>query len=169
MKTARSALVTAAGLVALVLFVGSTAAQVVGPDGHAPKAPEAAEAAVPPTVRMLIDAIDIPLTPEALARVGVTEAHATALAADPAAKRYTRVRAVAALGVLGTDSARRLVELMATADADPQVRIQAVVSLSRIWGADDRAEVARFLTERLDDAPPRVDEAITRELARLHR
>lgn len=125
--------------------------------------------ALPPQARMLVDAIDIPLTPEHVARAGLTESMAAALAADTAGKRYTRVRAVGALGIFGTDSARRLIELLATADADEQVRVQAVISLARIWGTDDREAVVGFLTERLGDAPAVVDDAIARELSRLYR
>lgn len=127
-----------------------------------------AAVAIPARARMLVDAIDIVLTPQTVAQAGLTESMAAALAAHTAEKRYTRVRAVGALGVFGTDSARRLIELLATADADEQVRVQAVVSLARIWGADDREAVIEFLTDRLGDAPPAVDDAIARELARLY-
>lgn len=156
----------------LALLAASTAGAQVTADGHEHAAPvtDGQPSALPAAnARLLIDAIDIPLTPETIERAGVTEALAAALAADPTAKRYTRVRAVGALGVIGTDSARRLIELMARGDADPQVQVQAVVSLSRIWGVDDRVEVVRFLTERLGDAPAPVDDAIARELDRLHR
>ncbi len=137
--------------------------------GAVADAPSPDAVAIPPKARMLVDAIDIPLTPAAVAYAGLTESMATALAADTASKRYTRVRAVGALGIIGTDSARRLIELLATADGDAQVRVQAVISLSRIWGADDREAVVAFLTGLLGDAPPAVDDAIARELSHLYR
>lgn len=157
------------------LLVPAFAAAQVVPDDHAhgvvtdgaSTAPGAV--AIPPQARMLVDAIDIPLTPQAVAQAGLTASMATALAADTAGKRYTRVRAVGALGIIGGDDARRLIELLATADGDEQVRIQAVVSLSRIWGADDRESVAAFLTGLLGDAPAAVDDAIARELSHLYR
>jgi len=144
---------------------------------HAQTAPEAGAApdiasdapTLTPDARMLVDAIDIPLTPATVARAGLTESMAAALALETTGKRYTRVRAVGALGVLGTDSARRLIELLATADADEQVRVQAVISVSRIWGADDRDAVTGFLNDRLGDASPVVADAIARELVRLYR
>lgn len=156
----------------LALLAGTATAQVAPADEAHAKFVTDGQSNVPgatANARLLIDAIDVPLTPETLEMAGVTEAEVAALAADPSARRYTRVRAVGALGVIGTDSARRLIELMAVGDADPQVRVQAVVSLSRIWGVDDRVEVIRFLTERLGDAPVQVDDAIVRELDRLHR
>lgn len=128
-----------------------------------------APAAIPPRAMMLVDAIDIPLTPETVAAAGLSEAHAAALAADPDGRRYTRVRAVGALGVLGTPSARELVERLAVTDADELVRAQALVSLSRVWGRSDREAVVDFLTARLDDASPAVSDAIARELSRLYR
>ena len=161
---------TAIALSALLLPLGASA-QVASDHDH-PAVTDGASpgvVALPPRVRMLVDAIDIPLTPEAVARAGLTESMAAALAADTAGKRYTRVRAVGALGVIGTDSARQLIELLARADADEQVRVQAVISLARIWGGDDREAVTGFLTTLLgEDAPPVVDDAVARELSRLY-
>ncbi|MCB9538999.1 MAG: hypothetical protein H6704_22450 [Myxococcales bacterium] len=51
---------------------------------------------VTPSAELLLGAIDVPLTDEALARAGVTEAVAGAVAADGQRRRYLRARAVAA-------------------------------------------------------------------------
>lgn len=153
------------------LFAAPAMAQTA-PSGAAPDpAVEVPPAAVevPESVRLLVDAIDVPLTPQNVALVGLTETQAVALAVDVEQKRYTRIRAVGALAILGGDRARQVVELLATADPDAQVRAQAVVSLARVWGPDDREAVVEFLVERLTDAPEPVADAIIRELARLYR
>lgn len=156
---------TLSTLLALTLLAPLGASAQVAPD------PGAADAvvAVPPGALLLVDAIDIPLTPESVARAGLTEAHAVALATDVSARRYTRVRAVGALGVLGTVTARALIERLAVVDGDAFVRAQALVSLARVWGPSDREAVEGFLTERIDDPSPAVTDAIARELGRLYR
>lgn len=122
----------------------------------------------PRNAELLLAAIDIPLTPETVARAALTEQHAARVATDVKQPRYPRVRAVGALGVIGTDSARRLIETLAVADRDEQVRVQAVISLARIWGQDDREAVGGFLVDRLVDAPPVVSDAIFDALERLY-
>ncbi len=124
----------------------------------------AADAA--PTAELLLGAIDVPLTPEALAAAGVDEARATAVARDPARRRYLRVRAAGALGVLGTDGARRTLEALAAEDPDVEVRIQAVTALARVWAPRDPA-VAERLRALHAGAPRALGDVLAAELARL--
>jgi len=130
-------------------------------------APAGAEPPAPRTAATLLGAIDVPLTPEAMARAGVTEAFATETLGRATARRYLRQRAVSALGLLGTDTARRIVERTARKDADVQVRVQAVISLARAFGPTDRAAVATTLRELSGDAPAPVVKAARAELERL--
>lgn len=122
----------------------------------------------PRNAELLLYAIDIPLTPDTVARAALTEQHAARIATDVKRPRYPRVRAIGALGVIGTDSARRLIETLAVTDDDEQVRVQAVISLARIWGHDDREIVGSFLVDRLGDATPALSDAIFGELERLY-
>lgn len=118
---------------------------------------------------LLLRAIDIPLTPETIRQAGLTPADAMAVIDDDQATRYARVRAVGALGVFGTPEARRTIERLAVADPDEQVRVQALISLARVFGPDDRDAIGGFLVDRLEVATPAVDRVVIKELARLYR
>lgn len=139
------------------------------PDARAAAHPDAHPATDPRAAEMLLLAIDIPLTPETIERAGLTEAQAARVALDVKQSRYARVRALGALGVFGTDLGRRLIEAAAVADPDEQLRVQAVISLARVWGPDDRPTVGAFLVERLADDSTAVGDAVLRELERLYR
>jgi hypothetical protein len=115
---------------------------------------------------VLLGAIDVPLTPETLAAAGLDEARATAVARDATARRYLRVRAAGALGVLGTDGARRTLEALAAEDADVEVRIQAVTALARVWAPRDPA-VAERLRALRTNAPRALDGVLAAELRKL--
>lgn len=148
----------AAAAATMMLLAGPASAQTA-PAEASPLTPQA---------DLLLRAIDIPLTPETIARAGLTPAEAMAVVADGEASRYARVRAVGALGVFGTLEARRVIERLAVADPDEQVRVQAVISLARVFGPDDRAAVAGFLVDRLELATPAVDRVVLKELERLY-
>ncbi|MCA9537813.1 MAG: hypothetical protein KC620_02930 [Myxococcales bacterium] len=122
----------------------------------------------PPSAELLLRAIDIPLTPERLEAAGLDEDFAAAALADAARDRYARVRALGALAVHGSPHARQLIEAAALADADEAVRAQALISLARAFGPDDRAAVTSFLIDRLPLATAAEVELIDRELRRLH-
>lgn len=136
-----------------------TAPALASPGEHGDAAPHA---------ELLLRAIDIPLTPDTIEHAGLTEAVAARVALDLKQKRYTRVRALGALGVFGSDLGRRLIESAAVADPDEQVRVQAVISLARVWGPADRPTVSAFLVDRLADESAAVGDAVLRELERLY-
>lgn len=136
-----------------------TAPALASPGEHGDAAPHA---------ELLLRAIDIPLTPDTIEHAGLTEAVAARVALDLKQKRYTRVRAIGALGVFGSDLGRRLIESAAVADPDEQVRVQAVISLARVWGPADRPTVSAFLVDRLGDDSNAVGDAVLRELERLY-
>jgi hypothetical protein len=169
---------TLAALITLLLAAPAAAdpfEHAAHPDAHAAAAhasehPAADSAATDPrAAEMLLLAIDIPLTPETIERAGLTEAQAARVALDVKQSRYARVRALGALGVFGTDLGRRLIEAAAVADPDEQLRVQAVISLARVWGPDDRPTIGAFLVERLADDSTAVGDAVLRELERLYR
>lgn len=146
-------------LTALIALVTLTGPALAGPGEHGDAAPHA---------ELLLRAIDIPLTPDTIEHAGLTEAVAARIALDLKQKRYTRVRAIGALGVFGSDLGRRLIESAAVADPDEQVRVQAVISLARVWGPADRPTVSAFLVDRLGDESTAVGDAVLRELERLY-
>ncbi len=125
-------------------------------------------AAEPDPRATLLGAIDIPLTTERLSAAGLDEAYAGAALTDPARSTSERARAVAALALLGTPSARARIEATLEAEGHPEVRIQAAVSLARRFGPEDRAAVEAKLKALPPSAPEALRAAVNRELERLH-
>ena len=115
----------------------------------------------------LLAAIDEPLTMQAIADAGLTETMAIGRLDDAEARRYIRLRAVSALGYFRTPTARARVEAAATKDADLEVRIQAVTTLARAFGAGDVTGVIALLSSLRRAAPERLTQAIDAELRLL--
>lgn len=132
----------------------------------APGAPTDA-VTVSPAAELLLGAIDVPLTDEGLARAGVTEDVAAAVAADGQRKRYLRARAVAATARFRSAKGRALLERLAARDADHEIRIQSIISLARAFGPADRASVTAALQAMQPTAPATVRPLLDAELARL--
>ena len=128
--------------------------------------PAKVEAPVPATAKILLEAIDIFLTPQMMDKAGLTEAYAQAVVASDA-RRYIRARAISALAMFATPSARATLEEAAYRDADPEIRIQAVMSLSRAFGPTDKIGVRAVLRTVAQDAPETLRRVIVREQARL--
>ena len=116
---------------------------------------------------LLLGAIDVLLTAENMAAVGLDEARLLRVARDQTRRRYLRVRAVGGLGILGTAEGRRLTSTLAATDPDVEVRIQAVLSLARGFGRADPDGVARELRRLASEAPPAVGAMAQAELRRL--
>ncbi len=128
-------------------------------------APEAV--VVTPSAELLLGAIDVPLTDEGLARAGVTEDVAAAVASDGQRRRYLRARAVAATARFRSAEGRALLERLAAQDADHEIRIQAIISLARAFGPADPAGVGATLDALRSDAPDAVRPLLESERARL--
>lgn len=141
---------------ASLLLLGLAAAPAVA----APPAPTK-------SAELLLGAIDVLLTPENIQKAGLTEAWATAVVDDAGARRYLRARAVGALALMQTPTARARIEHAALADADDEIRIQAVISLARAFGPADREQVTRFLRGAAESGPPALRTIVHGELARL--
>ena len=150
--------------VAKVAILVALTVAVAGPTFAAPAGPAAPR---PDPAAMLLGAIDVVMTPATLAASGVTEAYANRVLQDPEAGPYLRVRAAGALGILGTDTARQTLERLAEKGTGEPLRIQAVVSLARVWGPRDEAKVGSFLRRISVDAAPPLAETISAELGRL--
>lgn len=118
---------------------------------------------------LLLLAIDVPLTPLLIQRVGLTEAIATAHLKDRTALRYMRLRSASALPFFGTPTARATLTAQAAStlagpDDDEQVRIQAVVSLARGFGPQDVNGVLATLHTLAVGAPARLAQTINDEM-----
>lgn len=137
-------------------------AALSGPAVAAPPAPT-------PEAEMLLGAIDVMITPATLKQAGITEAWATAVVDDIKARRYLRARAIGALAIIGTDSARARIERAASADHDLEIRIQAVISLARAFGPADEERVNGFLKGLAPEAPEALRDVLHRELTRLEK
>lgn len=122
-----------------------------------------------PAAEMLLGAIDIFLTPENIKKAGLTEAQAVTVLEDAQRKRYLRVRAVNALNLFATPTARVAIERAALQSDDYEVRRQAVVSLARGFGPGDKAGVTDALKRISQDAPVQLRSVIADEVARLHK
>ncbi len=122
---------------------------------------------VAPSAELLLGAIDVPLTDAGLARAGVTEPVALAVAADGQRRRYLRARAVAATARFRTPQGRALLERLAAHDADHEIRIQAIISLARAFGPADPAGVGAALDALAPGAPDAVRALLDAERARL--
>ena len=119
-------------------------------------------------VQMLLGAIDIPLTPETMAKAGLTEARATAALAKKSETRYARMRAIGALSQFATPTAREKIEAVARGDDDVYVQRQAVAALVAGFGQTDTAGVRKLLAEIAPGAPAPVAEEIQRQRAVLN-
>ena len=116
---------------------------------------------------LLLAAIDVPLTVERLTAVGLDETYATGVLADAEASRYVRARALGALGLLGTETAKARVEGVLREDLDPELRIQAAISLARAFARVDVVGVKATLRGVVVGAPEGLRRAIEAELSRL--
>jgi hypothetical protein len=145
-------------LLALSLTVAGPA--LAGP-GHAH---------APLTAVDLLGAIDVGLTDTLMRQYGLDEAAATRFLDDTKQRRYVRQRALSALTILRTDSARQRIERAALSDHDQTVRAEAIVVLARGFAQLGDAAAERFLrhtaTAQLKGHPA---EVLRHELARLTR
>lgn len=116
---------------------------------------------------LLLGAIDVVLNPMTIAAAGLSEDHALAVAQDPTARRYLRVRAAGALGVFGSARAHVALRDLAQHDLDVEVRIQASISLARRFSAPDPGATTAFLLAVAEHAPPGLHRVIRREVRRL--
>lgn len=122
------------------------------------------------TAQDLLGAIDVQLTTPLLDQYGLDEATATRFVDDDKQVRYVRLRALSALAVRGTDTARARIERAALSDADTMVRAEAAVLLARGFAQLGNAAADTFLrttaTARLKGHPAKI---LRLELARLDR
>ncbi|MDY0061263.1 MAG: hypothetical protein RBU45_15750 [Myxococcota bacterium] len=150
-------------LLVLAPFAGAGAA----PPSPPPPSPS-------PLLLGLLGDFDRPITPE-LATLLATQLggdeelgrQLRQVAADPAQRRYLRVRATGALALLPTpDNREALQQLLQGAD-DPEVRVQAVVALGSGWYARDRQGVTVWLQQLTRTGELAVAQAARRTLDRL--
>ena len=145
------------------LYTVALALALCGPAMAAPEAlthgPERAE--------LVLRAMDIPLTPDVVARAGITERVAIELLKAPGARPYDRVRAISALAFFQTTTAYdTIVDQARTAEA-PQLRTQAVITLARAFGPADPQKVDAVLAALPADT--KLAKVIAQERARLIR
>lgn len=120
-------------------------------------------------VDLLLNAIDVLLSPMAIAEVGLTEDYAVALATDSMQRRYLRVRATGALAMFGSARARTVLLALARTDTDVEVRIQAVTSLVYWFAEDAPGQLTADLVAIADHAPPMLRQFVLRQVRRLPR
>lgn len=123
--------------------------------------------AQPARVDMLLDAIDIVISPMRIVEAGLTEEYAIAMAVDANQRRYRRVRATGALGIFGSARAHAVLLDLARGDTDVEVRIQAVTSLVYAFKEAAPGGLAAELLAIAEDAPPALRRTILRQARAL--
>lgn len=159
-------LIVSTGLLISGALAAPASAQIKPPTA----APASASAAQEAKALLALSAFDVQLTPDLIAAVGLTEALAIRVAQDSAAPRYQRIRAIGALGLMGSAGAREIVRALARTANDEEVKIQAIISLSRGFARTAPAQL-RLDLRALKAAPSghslKVSKRLTRELSRL--
>ena len=84
--------------------------------------------------RLLLGAVDIQLTPQRLKALGLTFEEAASVAMDTEARLYLRVRGVSAAAMLEQEAAHTFLVHLASSNDHIEVRRQAIISLSKIFG-----------------------------------
>ncbi|MGK0358198.1 MAG: hypothetical protein ACI9U2_000481 [Bradymonadia bacterium] len=120
-------------------------------------------------VDLLLNSIDVLLSPMAIAQVGLTEDYAVAVATDSTRRRYLRVRATGALAMFGSARGRSVLLELARDDTDVEVRIQAVTSLVYWFAEDAPGQLAAALVAIADHAPPMLRKLVMRRVRQLPR
>ncbi len=157
---------TLAGLVlSLLLLAGSAQAR---PDAKASWA-----GSRPDLLHAMLADLDLIVTVEMMDRVAEhlgpaeTLARLEAIALDEALPRYVRLRAVGTLPYFATPAVRRLLEQIANEADDPELRIEAVVTLGRAFYAADPEGVGAWLRAVELTAGRRLSDAAQRTLRAL--
>jgi len=153
---------------ALCLSLMSTSASVSAEPLSAQRQHEAPTKRAP--ADLLLDAIDVWVTPELVARAGLTAEHAERVLLNRSERRYRRIRAMAALCITSPERALEVLPELMRSAPDAELRVQAVIHLTRAFGEERRAQVEGLLREALNThKDAKVRAMITRELERSAR
>ena len=98
------------------------------------------------STEVILGAIDIRLTPQRLEDNGITFEYAASIALEEGNRLYLRARAIAAAALLGGEAAQVLLNEIAGQDEHLEIRRQAIVSLSKVFGRKDPRRVHDELT-----------------------
>ena len=118
-------------------------------------------------VRVILGALDIRLTPELMDTHGITFAQAAEVALDQGAGLYLRVRALAGAAMVGEEAAHVLLKDIVEGDEHIEIRRQAIISLSRIFGRQTPRVVALELRALMPACPDSLQARIEHETAWL--
>jgi len=111
-------------------------------------------------IRLLVGAIDIPLTVENVRRCGVHLDDLMSLVDHPDASLYVRGRAVSALALLDHADREMALKVIALSNQFDVIRDQSVRSLLALYRSEGRQVELGFMIELLTTAGPRMARTI---------
>ena len=119
------------------------------------------------TQRILLSAIDMPLTRHIVERVGLNAEDLMAVIDQPEERLYLRGRAIAALAMLRPPGIQYTLEAICRGPYPVPLKQQAVISLARSTPTDNRPNISERLLSLLSRTEGHLASTIARELSRL--
>ena len=117
-----------------------------------------------PSARIVLGALDIRLTPALLTAHGITFSTAAEVALDENANLYLRARALSGAAMVGGEAAHTLLIELARSEDHIELRRQAIISLSKVFGRQTPRQVALELSALIAVCPETLHERIQREV-----